>query len=167
MLTRVPVVSLDTADENFALAIEVEDLLGYTPLREHIKAPGRLQRALARLQIEVLDESSVDAYKAQMVLHYDTHNKMAQPTWRLTALADYALKIPLFVLSKAVQLKRELPEARFYVDHLAVDPFLIVCAGPNGDDPQDHVVNVKTRDLDADTQAYIEVWSEPRFEAAL
>jgi hypothetical protein len=154
--------------ERITLALAAEDLLGYTPLRE-ATLPGavhtRLQRALAKLEIEPLEERSVDAYKAQMVQHYHTMNKMEQPTWRLHALADYALPIPEFVLRKAVAIKRELPDAQFYVDQLAVDPFLIVCVA--GEELADWNVNRASRELDTETQAYIEVWDEPKFEEAL
>jgi len=153
-------------DERAELAAAAEDLLGYTPLRDATGAPDRLRRALAALEIDVLTEASVDTYKATMVEHYRSYNKMADPTWRLTALADYALPVPEYVLRKAVALKRALPEARFYVDQLAVDPFLIVCVGAEDDDPADSWTNVASRNLDSETHAYIEVWDEPKWEDA-
>lgn len=128
-IARAPRAEFDLADERARLAAEAEDLLGYTPLRDAVKVPGRLARALARLEIDALDQDAVDAYKARMVAHYDSMNKMEQPTWRLTALADYALPVPEYVLRKAVAIKRELPDARFWVDQLGVDPFLIVSIG--------------------------------------
>ncbi len=152
-------------DARAALAAEAEDLLGYTPLRDAVKAPGRLRRALAALEIEVLDQDAVDAYKAQMVEHHRSYNKTVDPTWRITALADYALPVPEFVLRKAVAIKRALPEAQFYVDQLAVDPFLIVTLEADG--LYDSLVNHSSRKLNPDTAAYVEVWSEPKFEEAL
>jgi hypothetical protein len=148
-----------------ALAIEAEDLLGYTPLRDDVKAPSALRRVLAHLEIDVLDEKTVDAYKKQMVAHYDTHGKMKMPTWRLAAIENYALPIPEFVLRKAVAIKKELPAARFYVDHLAIDPFLIVSM--EQDDMEDPNTNLASRHLDANTEAYIECWDEPKFEGKL
>ena len=164
MLVRTNVKVLMPKDtEDVELALAAEDLLGYTPLRDHVQAPSRLLRALAQLDIEPLDQKSVDAYKAQMVQHYATHQKMASPTWRLHRFADLAAEVPKFVLRKAVDIKRALPDCFLYVDMLAVDPFLIVSmvALP------DSVYNTRSRDLDPKQAAYVEVWDEPKFEATL
>ena len=155
--------AIDLEDEDRKLAIEAEAMLGYRMLREKLQIPGLLRRTLDRLEIQVLDQKSVDAYKAQMVAHYETTNKMAMPTWRLTALKDYKQEIPKFALRKAAQIKRELPEAEIYIDQLAMDPFLIVSFKPI----YDSMINQTTRGLEPETQAYIEVWNEPDFEAKL
>jgi hypothetical protein len=144
------------------LAVEAEDLLGYTPLAERVGASSALRRTLAALDIEILDQASVDKYKAQMVGHYESYQKMQMPTWRLHKLEDYAMPIPQFVLRKAVDIKKALPMVRFYVDQLAVDPFLIVSM----DALKDPFYNTTSRCLDDDS-AYIEVWDEPKFEASL
>ena len=144
------------------LAIEAESLLGYRPLRQFLNLAGTLRRVLAKLDIDILDQASVDAYKMQMVEHYSTTGKMPYPTWRLTLLERYTDQVPKFALRKAVEIKRELPEARFYIDQLAIDPFLIVSL----DDVYDSMANCSRR-LDPETAAYIEVWSEPKFEATL
>lgn len=165
-LTRLPAATeeeLSLDEPRRALAVEVEALLGYSLLAREVKAPGRLRRVLAKLEISVLDEASVNTYKAQMVQHYASHKKMAQPTWRLTRLSDYKQPVPEYVLQKAVSIKRELPEAEFYIDQLAVDPFLIVALKPI----KDHMVNQPSRVLDAEMQAYVEVWDEPKFEVTL
>jgi hypothetical protein len=167
-LTRSPAVTeaeLDAltsaeADLRRALAAEAEALLGYAPLARDVRAPGRLCRALAALDISVLDQAAVDAYKRQMVEHYATYGKMAAPTWRLKPLRGYAQPVPEHVLAKAVAIKKELPEAEFYVDQLAVDPFLVVTVAPL----PDPAVNRPTRALDPETAAYVEVWDEPKFE---
>jgi hypothetical protein len=165
MLKRVPVEvqDLDLSHPRQALAAAAEDLLGYTPLRQELRAPGSLKRALAKLEIEILDQASVDQYKVQMAEHYWTTGKMKDPTWRLTKLGNYTQPVPEFVLQKAVEIKREVPAAAFYVDQLAVDPFLIVSLGPL----KDWVVNAPSRALDPETAAYVEVWSEPKFESSL
>lgn len=155
---KVEVQSLDST--RGALARDAEALLGYSGLRVHIHEPGRLRTALAKLEIEILDQKTVDKYKAQMVEHYRTTNKMPDPTWRLHYLRRYSQPVPEFVLEKAVQIKRELPEADFYVDQLAVDPFLVVSLDPL----LDFTRNIPTRSLNPETGAYIEVWAEPRFE---
>ena len=167
MLQRVPVEvqNMDLSDPRKKLAAEAEDLLGYTVLREELRTPGTLRRVLAKLEITILEEASVDKYKAQMVEHYRTANKMADPTWRLTALrhAEAKQRVPDFAVLKAIEIKRELPEAEFYVDQLAIDPFLIVSLKPI----LDNMRNTPSRNLDPETAAYIEVWGEPEFEATL
>ena len=162
-LVRVPAPVIEPdATPRAALAVEAEALLGYKPLRVAVKAPGALRAVLAKLEIEVLDEASVNAYKAQMVQHYDTYKKMSVPTWRLTELRKYAQPVPEFVLRKACDIKRELPTAIFYIDQLAVDPFLLVSMTPITD-----FLTNQARKLDLETQAYVEVWDEPKFEEVL
>lgn len=69
------------------------------------------------------------------------------PTWERVALAEYGEEVPLYVLRKAVEIKKRLSDAEFYIEQHAKDPFLIVrCGG------EEH---------------YVEVWQEPRFEAPL
>lgn len=164
MLKRVTVEveELDLADPRQKLASEAEALLGYQPLRRELRAPGTLRRALAKLEITVFDEASVNRYKEQMADHYRTNNKMLAPTWRLTKLREYKQPVPEFVLQKAIEIKRELPEAEFYIDQLAVDPFLIVSLV----EIADHAINCE-RELDSETAAYVEVWAEPKFEATM
>ena len=162
-LTKGPAVTaeeLSLDDPRRKLAVDAEMLLGYQPLLKDTKAPGRLRRALADLEIEVLDQISVDAYKAQMVRHYASHQKMSDPTWRIKPLRGYGQPVPEHVLAKAVEIKRVLPEAEFYVDQLAVDPFLIVSLVKI----EDFRTNQPTRGLDPETAAYVEVWDEPKFE---
>jgi hypothetical protein len=164
MLKRAGVEAgeLDLTDEDQKLAIEAESILGYRPLGQSLQAPSMLCRALAKLEIEILDQASVNAYKAQMAEHYRTTNKMLAPTWRITPLEKYTEEVPKFALRKAVEIKRELPQAMFYIDQLAVDPFLIVTLKELPDYP----ANVE-RGLDPETAAYIEAWSEPKFEATM
>lgn len=161
MLKReaVTVDNVDASDARQILARDAEALLGYAGLREEVHMPGRLRGALAKLDIQILDEKSVDAYKKQMTEHFDTAGKMVMPTWRLKNLREYKQPVPEFVLSKAVEIKKELPEAEFYIDQLAVDPFLIVSLVPLVDFNYN-----KSRGLDPEMSAYIEVWDEPKFE---
>jgi hypothetical protein len=167
MLKRVPVdiKNLDLTDPRQKLATEAETLLGYTPLRQELRTPGMLKLVLAKLEISVLEQISVFAYKKQMVQHYSTSGKMLDPTWRITSLKNYGQQVPEFVLQKAVEIKRELPEAMFYVEQLAIDPFLIVTLKPLNDFVSSY--NTLKRVLDAETAAYVEVWSEPKFEATM
>lgn len=165
MLTRtaVTVEEVNLDDPIRELALQAESLLGYSVLRDEAHLATPLRRTLAKLEIEILDQESVDRYKTQMVEHLDTSHKMAMPTWRLAPLERYGEPVPEFVLMKAIAIKKELPEARFYIDHLAVDPFLIVSTKPL----PDSAVNQRSRYLDPDWAAYIEVWKEPKFESQL
>ncbi len=65
--------------------------------------------------------------------------------WERLPLAEYQEEVPLYVLQKAVEIKRRLPAAEFYIEQRAEDPFLIVTCG--------------------EREEYIEAWREPRFEA--
>ncbi len=65
--------------------------------------------------------------------------------WERLPLAEYQEEVPLYVLQKAVEIKKQLPAAEFYVEQRAEDPFLIVKCG--------------------EREEYIEAWREPRFEA--
>lgn len=67
------------------------------------------------------------------------------PMWERVPLAEYEEEVPLYVLHKAVDIKKQLPGAEFYIEQRAKDPFLIVKCGA-----EEH---------------YIEVWREAGFEA--
>jgi hypothetical protein len=60
----------EKTDSRTALAIEAEDLLGYTPLRKETGAPSKLQRILFQLDIPIFDIATVDAYKLKMQQHH-------------------------------------------------------------------------------------------------
>jgi len=70
--------------------------------------------------------------------------------WEILPLANYPNPIPEFVLRKAAQIQRAYPNGQLFVEHLTIDPdpFLIV------------------RSEDGKEEFYVEVWNEPRFEAA-
>lgn len=78
-----------------------------------------------------------------------------RPSWRATdiwvrtGLKSYEQEIPEFVLNKAVQIKKELPDVNLYVEHLVhkPDPFLVAV-------------------LDGE-EFYVEVWEEPGFEGRI
>jgi hypothetical protein len=55
------------AEEESALAIDCEDLLGYSVLRQAKDLPGLLGRALSKLEIEFLDPQTVERYKLAML----------------------------------------------------------------------------------------------------
>jgi hypothetical protein len=62
-------------------------------------------------------------------------------------LASYPSPVPEFALSHALEIKRELPEAQFCVEHLGwhdPDPFLVLIV--------------------EGVRYHIDVWDEPSFE---
>jgi hypothetical protein len=67
--------------------------------------------------------------------------------WERVGLAEYQEAVPLYVLRKAIDIKKRVPDAEFYIEQRAKDPFLIVKHGG-----EEH---------------YIEVWREPMFESAV
>lgn len=164
-----------TGDTRQALAMEVEDKLGYTPLRKQSGAPSRLQRLLQELEIEAFDQSTVDDYKVKMKAHFQSQaeerdkerNRRLEEQygpmspffrvetrvdWLLIDLSSYEKPIPEFVLNKCLQIKDRAPDAKFFVDELreksrTLDPFLVVSLGGE--------------------MLSIEVWEEPEFEKTL
>jgi hypothetical protein len=71
--------------------------------------------------------------------------------WLMSHLNGYARPVPEFALFKALSIKKLVPNVKFYVEELKLeehiyDPFLVACT---------------------DSEFfYIEVWDEPKFEAA-
>lgn len=164
----VEVKQEDLDDMGKQFAMEVESLLGYSNLRKEVKAPSPLRTVLAKLEIEVLNPEQVQNYKKQAAEHMRTAKKMSDPTWDVTPLGEYHQKVPHFVLSKALEVKKALPEAQFFVEHLKEDPFLIVTTkkiaaygmtGRHGTLGKDAAKQ--------DDVMYLEVWDEKSFEAAV
>lgn len=178
MLKHMVSPELVEGDGRQALAIEAEDLLGYTPLRKDAGAPSKLQRLLAALEIEVFEQATVDAYRDKMREHFQAradkqtnaiNKRPGLPPWeyyRMTAawtmhpLESYGKPVPEFVIRKCLEIKKHAPEAKFFVDELSVnavpsDPFMVVSLSVDE-------VGEPSEDL-----AYIEVWDEPEFEKAL
>jgi hypothetical protein len=171
MLKTQEVAEADLSNSRVGLAIEVEDILGYTPLRTDVKAPSRLERALSELEIETFKQETVDAYKKQMRDHFygkaqerdlersigrQQYNPMGyyvtEVSWQRVDLGTYKQPVPEHILRKCVQIKKAIPEATFQVDELkensrVVDPFMVVTLGSES--------------------LYFEVWDEPKFEASL
>jgi hypothetical protein len=187
MLRPMQIPELDNSTRQ-ALAIEVEDVLGYTPLRKDVGAPSKLQLLLAMLDITAFDPKSVTEYKERMQKHHQqilntnpkTHDRFfgyngvlmssdnmwfvrreSFVAWSMTSLSSYDKPVPEFVLRKCVEIKKQAPEANFWVDELreqqrTIDPFLWVTLG-NADPNQVGTVEF----------AAIEVWGEPEFEKSL
>lgn len=165
MLKAMAAPELVEGDSRQALAIEAEDLLGYTPLRKDAGAPTKLQRLLSELEITPFEITTVIEYKDKMHAHFQAkaeERDRKQPNawvryttevkWADVPLASYGKPVPEFVIRKCLEIKKHAPEATFFVDELreerhTLDPFMVVVLGGE--------------------RAYIEVWDEPEFEKAL
>jgi len=146
------------------LALEVEDLLGYSALRKDAKAPSKLERILQALEIDIYKPEKVLEYKGKMKEHFQAKADNADRlriqktgfsktqtvvSWKMVRLDKYTKPVPEHVLRKCVQIKKAAPEAEFYVDELVeetrtLDPFMVVSLGAD--------------------KAVFEVWDEPEFE---
>jgi hypothetical protein len=137
------------------LAEEAVRVLNYNVLAEHIGMGGKLTQVLRTLQIPILNTDEVERYKRYMGEKVQAslgggHRYVAQ--WRTLRIEYYKEPIPEFVLRKAVDIKKRIPEVCLNVDFLEIgfksaDPFLQARFG--------------TEDY------YIEVWDEPEFEVKL
>lgn len=172
ILRRHPIQPDDVAEAvdtmQADLARDAERLLGYRVMRARLRLPDPLLAALAKLEIEPFDVSTVGQYKAEMVEYaqsearrldaaegVDRYSVMARvASWKVYRLDQYSKPVPEYVLEKALQIKRECPAAGFQIEELDVvkDPFLIV-TGPG-----------ELRGSIVIPQRYhIEVWDEAEF----
>lgn len=143
------------------LGLEAED----EPQVQDPRSP--LVKALADLEIEVLDWREVLLYKLEQRHKHEMARLKAESTgenppvrlpsftWERTAIKKYKGRIPDHVLLKAAQIKRACPEVRFYVDHLEEtrDPFLVAT-----------LHELTSWDWQTHPHFYVEVWEEPDFE---
>lgn len=170
------------ADEVLSLASDAEQVLGYSVLRDRLTtSPNvpQLARTLAELGIDILNKADVLTYMRERLIDrtlevYDEWQKarpepmaswgygmnFSGPSWEATPIAKYKDAIPEFVVNKAVQIKRALPEAEIFIRHLTEDkdPFLEVTFGA-------------ATEWDADNNGseryFVEVWEEPKFEGRI
>lgn len=164
----VEVSDEDMADQGKLLAMEAESVLGYSALRTKLKAPSQLRCVLAKLEIEVLNPEEVAKYKQGVKDHFRTSKKMSDPTWTVCKLSAYTGPVPEFVISKAIEVKRELPNAEFFVEHFQEDPFLIVSTMSNAASYCSRHSSMGQFAIDKpDDTMYLEVWNEKSFEAGL
>lgn len=164
-------LTLSSLDERFkksrsTVITEAGHLLGYR-LEKH----DLLLEALKKLRIAPLNAEDVAAYKASKttrkseITSRDSWGNTRRTTahvWHITDISTFAGDIPEAVLSKAVEIKKEVPGAKFEIEHLVEvvsekrekkrerrlpDPFLVAVMGKE--------------------RIYIEVWDEPDFEKTL
>lgn len=161
----IEVTEEDLTNDRNRLAMDAESVLGYTKIREKVKAPSQLRCVLSKLEIEVLNAAEVQAYKLQACKHMSSHKKLGDPRWAVTALEGFKGEIPEFVIMKAVEVKKELPNAQFFVEHLQEDPFLIVTTLPRERFSTGWTGNLGQLAVSQpDDVMYLEVWNEKSFE---
>ena len=132
---------------------QASEVLGYKVLEK--ESSTILAEALRRLDIDILNQEQVDAYKldcAKIAKAGDDGSAALVGStgyWAQTLVEEYEKEIPEHVLNKAIQVKREVPEVEILVDEFTVvpDPFLVVRHGSES--------------------YFIEVWDEPKFEGRL
>ena len=150
---------------NLDLAQKAASVLGYTLAEECFKEEeGRRELAgiLSKLNISVLNPSSVERYKRQKieeakknVNHRRNSGYRTTFSWLVIALEKYRKAVPLSVIETAVRIKEEVPTVEFFVEELRKkvaftspkvvgDPFLFVKLGAG--------------------KYYLAQWDEPGFE---
>jgi hypothetical protein len=152
-LTRSPLK--DISGELADLAVAARDVLGYKPLARFIHASD-LAMALKNLGIQPLDADLVVKYKFSKMANANAELKSTAELrgvyygWRMVKIEEYVSPIPEFVLRKAIAIKETCPQVMLFVDELTTmkpDPFLVAA-------------------LDGEI-FWVEVWDEPKFEAAI
>ena len=153
---------------------------------ERVSAENHLAEVLAELEIDVLDLDSVNRYKeahlqelvkpkhtGRFAWLLNAFEYQEEYIWQRVSMERYNLPIPSFVVNKAVQIKKRLPKAVFWIEECVdrrtirvEDPFLVVDydgklhssgRAPHNSTYGDYV----------HVERYIEVWDEPKFEAGL
>lgn len=163
-------------DELTTLAEDAVAVLGYERLLQTLDQPTEtpLRDALARLEIQTLNHADVVAYMREQMCEraltaladwtkadpdpLRSWSSFNAPAWIPTEIEKYKEPIPEFVINKAVQIKRELPDVKIFIRHLSEnpDPFLEV-----------HYGDVSEWDDKTGERYFIEVWDEPKFEGRL
>lgn len=180
---RREVVDLpDESELAVVLADEAETVLGYSLMKESItKADGEdkkeLSRTLRSLDISILKMSDVLEYQLEQLHELTaslcekwiarnegvaTWDRFQGPAWVMTKIEEYKQPIPSFVINKAVQIKRAMPDCGIFISHLEQhpDPFLIVRS------TREKTYSWGTADEKIEEYA-VDVWAEPKFEARM
>ena len=157
-ITRVKLQGLVEAPAN-TLADEAATVLGYSTGSPVVVEAAALASVLASLEIEVLNWRDVLIYQYQKQAE-ENSRKIDEPdwswrremTWNLSPIEKFKNPIPAFVLNKAIQIKKALPECEILIESLeqSADPFLIV--------------RLKSARGYGYEGYYVEVWDESSFE---
>jgi hypothetical protein len=149
---RKPVKDRSASEESKQLALEALEVLGYDVLSRQVLTP--LGDVLRRLEIDILDEPSVLKYMASITRRHKDEgwnwvplDAKSADAWNYARNTIYSAPIPEFVLRKAIQIRKALPEVSLFVRTVEANPDPFLWAGLR------HFDNY-----------YIEVWDEPKFE---
>lgn len=144
------------------LADEAAAVLGFSANSVVVVQATLLASTLAALDIEVLNWRDVLQYQYQKQAE-ENCKRLEEPgwqwrndlSWSMTPIDKYNKPIPDFVLHKAIQIKKALPECEILVEELqqSPDPFLIV-----------RVKHARGYGYEG---YYVEVWDESSFEHRL
>lgn len=151
--TILPAPTLTEASKQ--LGREAAELLGYKVIAAR-SAQEHVLEVFKKLGFEPLDEQKVLEYQKARQQRENArlqelsrvrgwHQGSAQ--WTSAELSKYSLPVPEFVLSRCIELKREIPEAQFFVEFMIYvrnDPFVRMLVGSGS--------------------YYLDVWEEPEFE---
>jgi len=148
VLERVQIPKRPKAsEETKQLARDAKLILGYDDLADDVLgARERLCDVLRRLQIQPFSSDSVERYKEQKREQLQKKTGKYGFYWDSNKLQN-CKGVPLFVLHKAIEIKRAAPDVKIFVVSLNRDPFLKV-------------------ELDGEGY-YVEVWDEADFEKTL
>jgi len=142
------------------LADEAAAVLGYSAGSKVIVDAKPLETVLAQLGIEVLDWKQVLRYQYTKQAEENSKrlasmdnvewNWRSDLNWDKEPIDKYTAPIPDFVLNKAIQIKKALPECEILVEALrqSADPFLVV----------------RLKEGYSYEGYYVEVWDETSFE---
>lgn len=178
-LKRTSVAVAEWEPEVLELASEAETILGYKALREAqdvelIDKP--LARLLTQLGIDPFVEDDVKKYKKEKQkevarLKFEewlndsgASSSFWAPTWQDTKIELYSQPIPEYVLNKAIQIKKAMPEVQIRVSYLEEnpDPFLVVIREKVRSYKDSKGVEQTYNAVDE--TYFVEVWEEPKFE---
>lgn len=160
----------DTKKELLVLATDAKEILGYNWMKKKY-AKENLLFTLNKLDLEVLNQSDVNHYKIDKCTELNQKAGFNQYGWEQTEISEYRQDVPEFVLNKAIEIKREAPDCRIVVEHIAnIDPFLVVQVGHTENEASDlfSLMSYRTKSkFVPDEQYFIEVWDEPKFEGRI
>lgn len=168
-----------------SLADEAKEVLGYERLKQVVTGEvegGELKKSLSSCGLEVLNKTDVERYQTEHLKEI-AQKKFAAwlnsnesvksfggrfdcPAWLMTPIEKYKEAIPEFVLNKAIQIKKAMPNAGIFIEYLdeSPDPFLVVKTQKT----VTYTYQEKENSYQADDEMYyIEVWAEPKFEGRL
>ncbi len=175
-IRRESIGSVNFDEITLGIGSEAAELLGYEVLskkQSEVTEATPIMKCIAELGIDILNEADVKQYQhehqreiaqktfAEWLAMPATEwrsSSYSAPTWRTTTtIKEYKEPVPEFVLHKAIQIKKAMPDCGVMIEWLdeSPDPFLVIqTAMPN-------LYSTPTE------KYYVEVWNEPKFEGTI